>query len=408
MTSADRLQAVGLTAGTVLWLVAGLSMLQPLATDLYLPTLPGIGAALAADVATVQWTLSVFVAAFGVWQLAAGPLADRFGRHPVVVGGLGVYTAASLLCLLAPGIEVLIAGRLLQAVGACSVLVGVRAFVRDLFAPTEGARLIAAGATIMAVAPLLGPFLGALLYARFGWRSSFALLAAFGLAMCVWVALALPETLRRPRPHALHLRPLLAVYGQTLASPAFRAYALAATASYAGLFAYLSGSSFVLIQVLGVPATGYALSLAFTVSGYIVGTLVCRRLLASRGLQFTVQFGAAVQCAAGTLLAALALAGVHHWAAVVGPFGLFSASHGVIQPSAQAGSVAPFPYHAGSAAALMGFIMMTAASVVGIWIGASFDGTVLPMTLTIGAIAVLCALIAFTLVRRDGDLSQHD
>lgn len=406
--SAARLHAAGLTARSVLWLVAGLSMLQPLATDLYLPALPGIATALAADVATVQWTLSVFVAAFGAWQLVAGPLADRFGRYPVIVVGLGAYTASSLLCLLAPGIEVLVAGRLLQAIGACSVLVGVRAFVRDIFTPTEGARLVAASATIMAIAPLVGPFVGAVLFTQFGWRSAFAVLTLFGLALWATIALRLRETLHRPRHDALRLRPMLAVYTATFASPAFRAYALAASASYAALFAYLSGSSFVLMRVLGLAPTAYALCLAATVSGYMIGTLLCRRLLARHGLQATVQWGAVLQSAAGVAMAALALAGVHHWAAIVAPFFVFSLSHGVIQPSAQSAAVAPFPHHAGSAAALMGFIMMLAAAAVGVWIGASFDGTVLPMTLTIAAIALVTALIAFTLVRRDGDVSQHD
>lgn len=407
-TSAARLQAAGLTASTVLLLVAALSMLQPLSTDLYLPTLPGIALALDADVATVQWTLSVFVAAFGAWQLVAGPLADRFGRLPVILGGLGVYTASSLLCLLAPGIEVLILGRLLQAIGACSVLVGTRALVRDLYAPTEGARLLATSATLMAIAPLAGPLVGALLYAQFGWRSSFALLAAFGCALAIAVALRLRETLRRPRHDALHLGPMLQAYRSTLASPTFRAYAAASTTSYGALFAYLSGSSFVLIRVLGISPTAYGLSLCFTVFGYMLGTLACRRLLVRVGLQRTVQLGAAVQCASGLALALPALAGIQHWAAIVGPFFFFSISHGLVQPSAQAGAVAPFPQQAGSAAALMGCLMMAVAAGVGIWIGASFDGTVLPMTLTIGAIATLTALVAATLVRWHGDVSRHD
>ncbi|MFZ5541698.1 MAG: MFS transporter, partial [Pseudomonadota bacterium] len=129
--STARLAATGLTATTVLWFTAGLSMLQPLATDLYLPTLPGIAAYFDTTVATVQWTLSIFVAAFGAWQLVAGPVSDRYGRYPVVVGGAFVYCGASVLAMFAPTIEVLIGARLLQAIGACSCLVGARGFVRD-------------------------------------------------------------------------------------------------------------------------------------------------------------------------------------------------------------------------------------------------------------------------------------
>lgn len=393
---------------TVLWLVATLSMLQPLATDLYLPALPGLALDFRTDVATVQWTLSIFVAGFGAWQLVAGPLSDRYGRVPVILGGLTVFCVASIGCLLAPSIEWLIAGRLLQAIGACSVLVGTRGLVRDLHTPAEGARVLATAATLMALAPLAGPPVGALAFETFGWRSSFALLALFSLGLIVFTGLRLHETNRHRNPHALRTGPMLATYVATLSSPAFRAYTLQATISYAGLFAYLSGSSFVLVRVLGLSATAYGLCLSATVAGYMLGTLLCRRWLPRAGLQRTIQRGALVQAAAGITMAALALAGVAHPAAIVAPFFAYSVSHGLIQSPAQSGAIAPFARSAGAAAAMLGFLMMLVASAVGVWIGASFDGSVRPMTLTIGASSLCALLVAFTLIRRDGDVSHHD
>lgn len=407
MPSAARLQAAGLTATTVLTLVTAISMLQPLATDLYLPSLPGLATAFATDVATVQWTLSIFVAGFGAWQLVAGPLSDRYGRVPVILGGLAVFCAASALCLSAATIEVLIGGRLLQAIGACSVLVGMRGFVRDLYNPTDGARLLATAATLMSVAPLLGPPLGALAFQAFGWRSAFALLGAFSLVLLALCALKLRETNRHRNPHALRPGPMLSTYAAALRSPAFRAYTLASTASYAGLFAYLSGSSFVLVQVLGLSAPAYGLCLSATVLGYMGGTLLCRRWVPRAGLQRTIQRGAVIQCASGLTMAALALAGVAHPAAIVGPFFGYSIAHGLIQPSAQSGAVAPFPHSAGAAAAMLGFVMMAVASLIGFWIGASFDGSTRPLALTIGATTLGTLAIAFVLVRRDGDVSHH-
>jgi len=407
MPSTTRLHAAGLTAGTVLWLVAALLMLQPLATDFYLPALPAVATAFSADVADVQWTLSIFVAAFGAWQLVAGPLSDRYGRAPVVLTGLGTFVCASLLCMLAPTIEVLIAGRTLQAVGACSVLVGTRGVVRDLYAPAEGARVLASAATLMALAPLIGPPIGALMLEQFGWRSAFAVLTGFSLLLWIIVALRLRETNHRRNPDALRPRPLLVNYVSTLRSPAFRAYALISAASFAGLFAYLSGAAFVLIRVLGVSVTAFGFCLSATVIGYILGTLWCRSLLPRHGLQRTILVGACIQCLAGLLIGTLALAGVKHAAAIVGPFFIFSIAHGVIQPPAQSGAVAPFAASAGAAAAMLGFVMMLVASAVGFWIGASYDGTVLPLALTIGAASMVALLIAFTLVRRDGDVSQH-
>jgi DHA1 family bicyclomycin/chloramphenicol resistance-like MFS transporter len=405
--STARLAATGLTPTTVLWFTAGLSMLQPLATDLYLPTLPGIAAYFETSVVTVQWTLSVFVAAFGAWQLVAGPVSDRYGRYPVIVAGALIYCGASVLAMLAPSIGVLIAARLLQAVGACSCLVGARALVRDLYSPAEGARLLAGASTIMSLAPLIGPVLGAYLYLAFGWRSAFALLAGFSLFLAAAAALKLKETNLHRNPLALRIAPMLRTYADVSRSPAFRAYALAASATYAGLFAFISGSSFVLIRVLGVSTTAYGFSFSTMVAGYLVGTLVCRRLVALHGMQRTIYAGASLQAAAGAALALLAAIGAHVPAAIVVPMFFYGVAHGMIQPPAQSGAVAPFPRAAGAAAALLGFTMMSIASLVGFWIGASFNGTVYPLTLTICATSFSSAAIAFTLVRRHGDVAHH-
>ena len=397
----------GLSATTLLWLTAGLMMLQPLATDLYLLALPGIASDFDVGVSTVQWTLSIFVATFGAWQLVAGPLSDRFGRYPVVVAGAAVYFGASVLAMAAPTIEVLIGARLLQAAGACSCLVGARGIVRDLRSPTEGARLFATASTIMSFAPLIGPVVGAYLFVAFGWRSAFAVLSALSLLLAASAALRLEETNRHRNPHALRLRPMLQTYLAVARSPAFRAYTLASSATYGGLFAFISGSSFVLIRVLGVSAVGFGASFATMVAGYLIGTLVCRWLVGRRGLQQVVCTGAALQAAAGLTMALLVAAGVHVPASIVAPMFFYGIAHGMIQPPAQAGATAPFPRSAGAATALMGFVMMATAALVGFWIGASYDGTLAPLSFTICAASLASALIAFTLVRRHGDVAAH-
>ncbi len=407
MSTSARAEGVGLTASTVLWLVACLSMLQPLATDLYLPALPGIARHFNADVATVQWTLSIFVAGFGLWQLVAGPLSDRFGRAPVILCGVATYCAASVLCMLAPTIDVLIAGRLLQAIGACSCLVGARGVVRDLLSPSEGARLLAAGATIMAVAPLLGPLIGAHLFIAFGWRSAFAALTFASLMLLAFTGLRLRETNLRLDRDALAPGPMLRTYARVARSPTFRAYTLAASTSYAGLFAFLSGSSFVLIGTYGMSGTAFGLSFALMVSGYMIGTIFCRRLLARVGVRHTIAVGACVQVFAGTTMAALALAGQHVPAAIIAPMFFYGISHGIVQPPVQSGAVAPFANSAGAAAALMGFTMMLIASLVGFLIGTTHDGTVYPLALAIWAASIATFVLAFTLVRRHGDVSQY-
>ena len=406
-SSRDRLAAAKLTATTILLLTAGLSMLQPASTDLYLSTLPGIAEYFNASVALVQSTLWTFIAAFGFWQLVAGPLSDRFGRYPVVVAGVVTFWAASLLAMLAPSLPVLIVARVLQAVGACSCLVGARGFVRDLYPPTEGARMIAGAATLMSLAPLIGPLVGAALYEQFGWRSSFAALAAFLFVLACFAIAKLKETNTQRNPDALRIAPMLGTYVAVSKSAAFRAYTLSAAATYGGLFAFLSGSSFVFIDVLGQTPIGFALWFSAMVVGYLIGTLICRWLLAAHGIQRTVYAGATIQAAAGLTMAALALTGMHAPAAIGVPMFFFGLSHGVIQPPVQSGAVAPFAHAAGAASALLGFTMMVVATAVGIWIGASYNGTVYPLTLTICACGLVSAAIAFTLVRRNGDIAAH-
>jgi len=159
--------------------------------------------------------------------------------------------------------------------------------------------------------------------------------------------------------------------------------------------------------VLGVSAVAFGVSFATMVAGYLVGTLVCRRLVARRGLQRTICAGAALQAAAGGAMAALVAAGVHVAASIVVPMFFYGIAHGMIQPPAQAGAMAPFPHSAGAATALMGFVMMVAAALVGFWIGVSYDGTMMPLAYTICAASATSAVIAFTLVRRHGDVAAH-
>lgn len=363
-------------------------MLQPLATDFYLASLPGLTRTFATTAATAQFTLSVFVLAFGLMQLVAGPLADRYGRRPVLIGGLILYMLACLACVLAPTIGFLIAGRFVQAVGCCAVVVAARAIIRDAFDPQHGARVLAQASTIIALGPLLGPILGSVLEVNFGHRAAFVVIGTIAAALLVATLSRLPETNRNLDPRATRLRALMAGYAAVAASPVFRANTLAGAASYGGVFAFLSGSPFVLTQVFGVPTAWFGACFAFAVSGYLLGTIVCRRLLAHRTVVRTMQRGAALALVAAVAMVGLAALGVHHWLALVLPQFIYFMAHGINFPCAQVGSVAPFERRAGAAAGFFGFLMMIAASLIGIWIGGSWNGTTYPLVLTIAAAAL--------------------
>ncbi|MBK9702850.1 MAG: multidrug effflux MFS transporter [Betaproteobacteria bacterium] len=259
-------------------------MLQAISTDLYLPSLPGLARTFGVPPATVALTLSVFVLVYGTMQLVLGPMSDRYGRYPALVGGLALYAGASVAAAQAPSIGILIGARAVQAIGCCGVVVAARAIVRDAYTPTAGARVLAQASSILAMGPLFGPLLGGVLEVHYGFRGAFvvlALISASLLAVTLWLRL---ETAPAPDPQALRPRAIARNYVTVLKSRPFRVYTLAASASYGNLFAFISGSSFVLIGVLGVPTTLYGVFFAFCVCGYLAGTFACRRLLARDGV----------------------------------------------------------------------------------------------------------------------------
>jgi len=385
-----RLHERGLTIMVGLFM-----MLQPLATDLYLASLPGLSSRFAVPPSTVQLTLSVFIAAFGAMQLVSGPMSDRWGRRPVMLAGLAIYAVASLACAASPGIGVLIVARFAQAVGCCTVVVVARAIIRDTFEPAAGARALALASTLLAIGPVAGPIVGSLLEVRFGFRAAFVFVAVMGAVLLTVAARRLPETLARPDPRALEPGKLVSAYGAVLRSPVFLAYTFVGTAAYGGVFAFISGSSFVLIRVFGVPTAWFGACFAFVVSGFLLGTLVCRRLLPRLGLPRTLRAGTILSATAGIAAAASALAGVQHYAALLVPMFGFLFAHGLVFPCAQAGATSAFPERAGAAAGLFGALVMLAAAAVGSWIGVSHDGTAVPLTATV-AVAGILALLGAT------------
>ena len=384
--------------------------LQPITTDLYLPALPALTSGFGASMPQAQLTLTGLLLAFGASQMVWGPLADRFGRRPILLIGLAIYVVAAVGSALATSMELLIAWRIAQGAAMGAGVMCARAIVRDLYEPADGARVMSKGLSGLGVIACASAPLGGLLSDLFSWRMALAVLAVFGavtLALIVW---RFEETLPRQNRQPLHPRALVSSWATILRHPTFWAFALLATASYGGLFTFLAASSFVLIQVLGLSKTVYGLLMFSMALSYIIGTFVCRRLLPRFGVRRTVAIAGACTLVAGTSMGVLALAGVQSVWAIMLPFYLFMLGHGVHQPCGQSGAVGPFPKSAGAASALSGFLMMVAAFGMGGWLGKSLagiaagGGTVLPLTNGIWFWSVLIATVAWTLVQRHGDL----
>ncbi|MDM7943161.1 MAG: multidrug effflux MFS transporter [Hydrogenophaga sp.] len=383
--------------------------LQPIATDLYLPALPALTAGFGAAMSQAQLTLTSLLLAFGVSQMFWGPLSDRFGRRPILLAGMGAFVVASVGSTFAPSIEQLIVWRAIQGAAMGAGVMGARAIVRDLYAPTEGARMMSKGLTGLGVIACASAPLGGFLSDLLGWRLSLMAVAVFGAITLGVIAWRFEETLPVRNPRALQPAMLLRTWVQIARNPTFRAFALLSATSYCGLFTFLAASPFVFIQVLGLSKTAYGLLMMTMSFSYIVGTFICRRLLLALGVRRTVAVAAVFTLVGGTSMGVLALMGVQNVWAIMVPFYLFMVGHGVHQPCGQSGAVGPFPQAAGAASALAGFIMMIAAFVVGGWLGQSLatiqagSGTVLPLTNGIAFWSVLITLTAWTLVQRHGE-----
>ena len=388
--------------GVVAFTLTLLLGIQPVATDLYLPALPALGRAFGAPVAAVQLTLSALIIAFGVAQLVWGPVSDRWGRRPVLLTGLALFTLGGIGAAFAPGIGGLIGWRAVQGAGMAAAVTCGRSIVRDLYAPAEGARVMSSAMGGLGVLAMLSPLAGSLAASACGWRAAVGATALFGVAALAWTASRFVETLPAANPRATAPAQLLRNWRLIAVHPTFVAWTLLLCASYGGLFTMLAASSFVFIDVLGVGRFGYGCFLAANSLCYIAGTRVCRRLLTRHPLPAVSARGAAFSLLGGVSMLALALAGVHGVWAIAVPQCCFAIGHGVQQPCGQAGSVGPFAEKAGTAASLSGFLMMAVAFAIGLALGRGMDGTVLPMAAGVGAFGTLVALISWTLVRRHG------
>jgi len=389
--------------GLVVLVLALLLGIQPVTTDLYLPALPALTEGFGAPVSDAQLTLTALLLAFGLSQLVWGPLSDRIGRRPVLLMGLSAYTLASVGCMLAPSMSVLIMWRTVQGAAMGAAVMCARAIVRDLYAPEQGARVMSKAFTGLGVIACICAPLGGLITDNLGWRHALAALGVFGAGTLTLVALRFRESVRALNSQALSPRTLVPTWLRIVRNPTFIAYSALSTASYAGLFTFLASSSFVFTKVLGLSRTQYGFVMFSGAAVYILGTFMCRRLLPRLGLRRTVAVAGGVTLLGGTLIGLLPMWGVHTAGAIVAPFLLFMLAHGVHQPCGQSGAVAPFPFAAGAASALNGFLMMVAAFIVGGWVGQRLDGTAAALTNGVWFWSACIAAVAWTLVQRHGE-----
>ena len=355
----------------------------PISTDMYLPSLPSMKIDFGATVSQVQLTLSVFLVGFAVSQLVYGPLSDRFGRRPILLMGIFIYGLASVACFMATTIEGLIFARFLQAFGACSGPVLGRAIVRDVYGQERAAQVLAYMGSAMALAPAVAPMFGGYLQIWFGWQANFVVISIFALVLIILVSFLIRETNEHKNHDALKPSHILGNYMSLLCHKEFLGHVMLNSFVFSGLFAFISGSSFVFVDVFGLAPNVYGICFGLVVCGYITGTLIAGKLSRKLGGPKMLRAGSLLALLGGSLLAGIAYAGGTGALSVVAPMMIFMIGVGIVMPNSMAGAIGPFAKMAGTASALMGFLQMTIAACVGISVGVLHNGTQIPMTTAI-------------------------
>lgn len=385
----------------LLALLAALVALGPLSVDMYLPAMPTMMRAFDTDISQMQLTLSSYLTGFALFHLACGPLADRFGRKPVLIGGTLLFVAACVGCSLSDSVGEMLLFRFLQGIGACVGPTLARAVARDVYGPSGAARALSLIAMLMALAPAVAPTLGGVLLLVLPWPSVFIFLAVYGAVMIVLIHVFLAESL--PQVQSLHPLAIARNYAQLLVDPFFLTVTITSGLVYAGLIVYLASSSFVYIDMLGVPPQYFGLIFLGSVAGYMAGSGLSARLSERHDSEQIMQLGVVMAMVSGCLLLASSSTWPTSVLALMLPMMVYSIAMGLVLPHAMAVALRPFPHIAGTASALLGFIQMSLSAVASAMTGQFLSTTPEPMVwmlLAITSASLVLGLRAHSLYLR--------
>ncbi|HEY1943618.1 MAG TPA: multidrug effflux MFS transporter [Roseiarcus sp.] len=358
----------------VLAILSVLLAFAALSTDIYLPALPTMAAQLHSDQDAMAWTLSGYLIGFSIGQLLWGPIGDRYGRRLPVAVGLALFVIGSAACALSVNAGEIIGWRIVQAIGACASVVLGRAMVRDLYAGVRAAQMLSTLMTVMAIAPLLGPFVGGQIIRFASWQAIFWLLMAIG-AMTLAALFTLPETLPAARRNREPLGRAWAGYLVLLRTRRVIGFAGVGGFFYGGIYAYLSGTPFAYINYYHLPAQWYGVVFGCGILGIMACNLINVRLVVRHGAGGLIKMGAAGAAVAGVVVAIDARTGFGGLPGLVAPLFVYVGLAGFIIANSIAGALESYPDRAGAVSALVGAIHYGAGVVTAGLVGAFADGT---------------------------------
>lgn len=380
---------------TTILLLGLLTAIVPFSIDMYLPGFPDIAKSFGTTVTKVALSLSSFFIGIGIGQLMYGPLLDRYGRKSPLYVGLVLYCLTSLGCAFANSIEVLVALRFVQAIGACSATIAATAMVRDFFPPEENAKIFSFLILVLSVSPMLAPTAGSYVAASLGWTYIFGVLTILVVVILLGTIFFLPESKGADTSFSLRPSAIIGSYVSVLKESQFTAYALMASVSFAGLFTYIAISPAIFIEHYGLTQKQYGLLFAFLASGLIIASQINTALLKRFKSEQIIRAAFIFQVLIGILLLSIYLLGIDSMWLTIGLLFFYLSSVGLIMPNASALAMQPFEKNAGSASALLGFIQMALGSFATILIGVMNIQSVVPMIICIllGSIVGLCLVV---------------
>lgn len=375
-----------------------LSAIGPLSIDMYLPAFPSIAKGLNTTVASVMLSLSSFFIGISFGQLLYGPLLERYGRKTPLYFGLSLYAISSLACATAMSVETLIIFRFFQALGGCVGMVASRAMVRDLFDVKENAKVFSTLMLVIAVSPIIAPSLGGFITTYIGWRYIFIMLIIVIASIIAGIYFLLPDSKGPDSSFSLKPTAILSSFASIIKHPQFALYTFSGSIASAGLYAFISGSPYVFLEVFKVTEQHYGWVFAFVASGLIgssqLNSLFLKRFKSEQIIRAALYF----QSFVAFVLAAISMLGFSELYSTILLIFLYLCCQGFIFPNASALSMASFGHNAGNASALMGFIQMSLGALMSAMVSVLHNESTMPMTGVMAFCSILASFI-FTIFR---------
>lgn len=364
--------------------------LGPISMALYTPAMPELVHAFGTTESLIKLTLSLYFGGFALAQLVAGTLSDAWGRRKVTLIFMAIYLAGSLMAALAPTVEVLLAGRLVQGIGASAGMTVARAIVRDQFTGDRAAGIMNLIGMMLAIGPALSPTIGGIALGLFGWQSIFLIMVVFGAAACMISAVSLRETIV-PDPAMLRVRPILSAYREVLTDLRFIAGTLVVGGAVGALYTQATILPFILIGTVGMTPAEFGMGMLMQSGMFLAGTMVVRQGMKRFSSRQMILPGLVLIGLASAMLALSIFFWEPSYLSVMVPVGVYAFGIAFVNPYMMTAAIEPFPHIAGTASALMGFVQMGSGVVGGI-ICAAIGKPVLAMGTVIPAFGVVCIL----------------